>query len=500
MNKPSGRSHYLSATLNLLPLVSLMVSLSLFSQVIIGAPALKPSSTAPPRYLFLFIGDGMGAAQIKLADAVLENGHALQMTSFPVLGMATTHAENRYITDSGAASTALATGRKTTVGTISMAGNHLDTLVTIAEMAKAKGMKTGIVSSVGINDATPACFYAHTPSRSNSYDIAVQMASSGFDYFGGGYAEGNLPENRQKAPAFKGDIAILMRSAKYLITHNRNELQKVKPGTRCWAYTGYDAKAAMDYAMDRNPENIGLEEFTREGIRLLDNPHGFFMMVEGGKIDWACHANDAAAAAHDVKAFDNAIAEALAFYRRHPKETLIIVTADHECGGLSLGNRTNGYDTRLSLLRRQKISHQRFSEKVSSWKKSGTVTFPMAIDSVNTYYGISMKDADSTLALTPANYRTLEEAYTTTIKPESTDSFTSAVTGLLNVRAGIGWSSNAHTAVPVQVFAIGKGAERFRGFYDNTDIAKKIIQIAELKNDAPSRINQVNKHRLILPQ
>lgn len=481
MNKPSRRTHYLLITLSSLLLASLMVSISAFSQVKMGTPPRQDSLTGAARYLFLFIGDGMGPAQIKLADAVLENGHSLKMTSFSVTGMATTHAENRYITDSGAASTALATGRKTTFGTISMAGNHLDTLMTIAEMAKAKGMKTGIVSSVGINDATPACFYAHTPSRSNSYDIAVQMASSGFDYFGGGYAEGNFEENRQKATAFKGDIDNLMQSADYTITRNRKELSKVQPGTRCWAYTGFDAKAAINYAMDRNPEHLELAEFTKEGIRLLDNPEGFFMMVEGGKIDWACHANDAAVVAHDVKAFDDAIAEALTFYHSHPKETLIIVTADHECGGLSLGNRANGYDTRLNLLRRQKISQQRFSEKVSSWKKSGTVTFPMAIDSVSVYYGISMKDADSTLTLTPANHKTLEEAYTTTMKPGSTDSFTPAVTGMLNMRAGIGWSSNAHTAVPVEVFATGRGAELFNGLYDNTDIAKKIILIAGLK-------------------
>ena len=159
----------------------------------------------------------MGPAQVKLSSALLENGHTLAMTSFPVLCMATTHAADQLITDSGAASTALATGKKTTIGTISMAGNHLDTLKTIAEMAKAKGMRTGIVSSVGIDDATPACFYAHNISRTNLYDIAVQMASSGFDYFGGGYSHGNLPENQAKTKVFKGDIINLMQSAHYLL-------------------------------------------------------------------------------------------------------------------------------------------------------------------------------------------------------------------------------------------------------------------------------------------
>jgi alkaline phosphatase len=433
------------------------------------------------RYVFLFIGDGMGPAQVKLSDAVLQDGESLVMNSFPVLGMATTQAENRYITDSAAAGTALATGSKTTIGTISMAANHRYRLVTIAEMAKAKGMRTGIVSSVGIDNATPACFYAHNAGRSNYYDIAVQMASSGVDYFGGGYAEGDFPENRTKSKTFLGNITDLMQSAHYVITRNRNELQTVKPGTRCWAFTGYDSKAAMDFAMDRRPGDMELAEFTREGIRLLDNPQGFFMMVEGGKIDWACHANDAAATAHDVKAFDNAISEALAFYRRHPGETLIIVTADHECGGLSLGNAANEYEAHLSLLRNQKISQQRFAEKVSSWKKLRTVTFPMAIDSVKVYYGLGRADADSALTLSPANHQVLQESYKSTMKPESADTFTPAVTGILNMKAGIGWTTKAHTAMPVEVLAIGRGAETFSGFYDNTDVAKKIIQITQLK-------------------
>ncbi len=448
--------------------------------------AASKDATRAPRYLFLFIGDGMGPAQVKLSEALLQNGHSLAMTSFPVLGTATTHSADRLITDSGAAGTALATGSKTTIGTISMAGNHLDTLRTIAEMSKAKGMKTGIVSSVGIDDATPACFYAHNASRSNLYDIALQMASSGFDYFGGGYSAGNFPENQAKSKAFRGDITGLMQSAHYVIAHNKTELASIKPGTRCWAYSDYDSKGALNFDMDRHNGEISLAEFTREGIRLLDNPKGFFMMVEGGKIDWACHANDAAAAAHDVESFDKAITEALVFYRCHPKETLIVVTADHECGGLSLGNAANGYETRFDLLRHQNISMQRFSEKVSVWKKRGTVTFPMTLDSVKVYYGLSFAHADSALALSAKDRNALQEAYTSTMKTESAgtkivDTFSPAVTGILNSRAGIGWSTNAHTAVPVQVFAIGCGAEAFKGFYDNTDIAKKIMLIAKLK-------------------
>ncbi len=436
----------------------------------------KGAYSARPKYIFLFIGDGMGLAQVKLSDGVLDPDKGLAMGGLPVTGITATHAENRYITDSGAAGTALSTGFKTSIGTISMRSNHRDTLRTVAEMAKQKGMRVGILSSVGIDNATPACFYAHNAGRGNYHDIAMQMATSGFDYFGGGYAEGDFAHNRLRDGAAKPDIPSVMKAAGYRVTTDREELLGVMPGTRCWAYTLYDDKAALSYAMDRPNEEISLAEFTRQGIRLLDNPAGFFMMVEGGKIDWACHANDAAATAHDVVAFDEAIAEAVSFYRQHPHETLIVVTADHECGGLALGNAVLGYESRLPLLRRQKVSRQRFSGMVASWTKTRKVSFAMALDSVRVYYGLGDVGLDPALAITQQERETLREAYRS--KTDGAVRFASAVTGMLNARAGIGWTSNAHTAVPVPVFAAGAGAEAFGGSYDNTGIAEKIMRLA----------------------
>lgn len=442
----------------------------------------KFATSFRPKYIFLFIGDGMGPAQLKLADAVLDPGRTLVMNTFPVTGIVTTHAEDRYITDSGAAGTALATGEKTSIGTISMRSNHRDTLRTIAEMARKRNMRVGVVSSVGIDNATPACFYAHNAGRGNYYDIAMQMAASGFDYFGGGYAEGNFPHNRWKEGSERPEIPAVMKAAGYRVTTGLEELRSVPPGSRCWACTGYDAKAALSYAMDRQDGDISLAEFTRQGIRLLENPEGFFMMVEGGKIDWACHANDASAAAHDVAAFDEAIAEAVEFYRLHPKETLIVVTADHECGGLSLGNAALGYETRLPLLRRQKVSLQRFSEKVASWKKNGNVSFRMALDSVQVYFGLGEASIDPALSISPGERASLRNAYPARADVEAgADRFASAVTRMLNSRAGIGWSSNAHTAVPVQVFALGSGADLFMGYYDNTGIAQKLMRLARFR-------------------
>ncbi|MDT9546971.1 MAG: alkaline phosphatase [Chlorobium phaeovibrioides] len=440
------------------------------------------------RYVFLFIGDGMGLAQVELGRALLAPGDSLAFTSFPVTGLVSTSAPDRYITDSAAAGTALATGLPTAIGTVSMAANHRDTLRTIVEMAEAGGRRTGVVSSVGIDNATPACFYAHEPLRGSYYAIALQMASSGVDYFGGGRPEGNFPHKRAGAAVDRGDIDSLMHRSGYSVVKDSASLAAVQSGRLCIASAPSSLKGALPFEMDRPATEADLALFTREGIRLLENPQGFFMMVEGGKIDWACHANDAAAAGIDVGAFDRAIREAVQFYRRHPDETLIVVTADHECGGLSLGNRDGGYQSRISLLHAQKLSLERLSGKVAAWKRSGGVSFQAALDSVRAFTGLRVGAADSVFALSVAQQRELRDAFRATMSSGvprtgqygADDSFSPAVVGILNRRAGVGWSSNVHTAVPVPVFALGRNAHMFAGFYPNTAFGKKLMQASGL--------------------
>lgn len=436
-----------------------------------------------PKYIFYFIGDGMGMAHVKIADAVLEDDQVLWMTTLPVSGMASTHAENRYITGSAAAGTALATGRKTTIGTIAKNGNHSESLKTIAEMSRDNGMRVGIVSSVSIDHATPACFYAHADNRSMYSDIAVQMASSGFDYFGGGYARADLEDGKPL-----GKLITIMQDSGYNVIRGWEALGKAVPGQKYWAFENFDGSGALEYAIDRAPDGLTLADFTRNGIRLLDNDQGFFLMVEGGKIDWASHANDAATVAHEVVDFDLAIAEALEFYHEHPAETLIVVTADHECGGLALGYADKAYESDIGLLLSQKLSAQVFAGKVAQWTERKNVSFSMALDSAKVYFGLGNVQLDSALVLTSEEKMALREAYTASMTGQNVgqkygegDPLTVSLTKLLNHKAGIGWTTGKHTALPVPVFAIGQGAREFCGIYDNTDIAKKIIEVAELQ-------------------
>lgn len=476
-----------------------------------GPDVSNPSGTVydTPKYIFFFIGDGMASPQVNLTEAALADPDfrladgaitlgAMNLQQFPVAGMATTHAEDRYITGSAAAATALATGHKTTIGTISKNADRTQNLKTMAQMAKEKGMKVGIVSSVSIDHATPACFYAHEDSRGNYYDIAAQMATSGFDYFGGGYAKGNFSKYQGRANNFQGDIETLMKNAGYNVVDNLSGLRSAQPGEKCWAYTGYDGSAALYYEVDRvSTDHVSLAEFTEEGIRLLDNPDGFFMMVEGGKVDWACHANDAVSATHDMVAFDEAIGKAIEFYNQHPKETLIIVTGDHECGGLSLGYAATGYESAFDLLKHQEISYQEFTEIVKSWKGTG-MTFENALESAKTYFGlgdgtITNNDGSMSLALTDYDRTRLSEAFDGSMNSVDRtdeeiylkygpyyDPFTVTITHILNEKAGISWTSYYHTGVPVPVYAIGEGALVFSGSYDNTDIAKKIMEVGSL--------------------
>lgn len=447
----------------------------------------------PPKYIFLFIGDGMGITQINLTEATLSDTRIepkqitlgkLNFQQFPVVGIAKTFAANRYITGSAAAGTALASGHKTSINTIGKNFDHSENFESIAEMAKAKGLKVGIVTSVSIDHATPASFYAHENDRESAFEIASQMSTSNFDYFGGGYSIGDLDKDRSS------QITKKMKSTGYKIVTTRDQLKNIKPDQKVWAYNHtYDRSAALYYEIDRPADHLSLSEFTEAGIKLLDNENGFFMMVEGGKIDWTCHANDAVTMTHEVIAFDKAIGEAIDFYNEHPDETLIIVTADHETGGLTLGNVKLKYETHFDLLKYQNISSDMFTSKLMQKAKEKVLTYDYAKEQMKLHFGLG--DESKGLALTPEEETKLKEAFEVSIKAESSydlgiiygvhDKFTVTITEILANKAGINWSSKAHTASPVPVFAMGQGAMLFTGYYDNTDIAKKIMQLCDLK-------------------
>jgi alkaline phosphatase len=446
------------------------------------------------KYVFLFIGDGMGIPQRTAAEKF--SGQTLMMDTFPAQGITTTYAADRFITGSAASATALASGQKTNIGMIGMSPDQRY-VRSIAEMAKDESMKVGIISSVSIDHATPAAFYSHVKARSQYYDIAVSLAESGFDFFGGGGIKD--PANKKKnAVSFKGDALELAKKYGYKIVTDKSDFMNLKPGSgKILAYNAElpDGKA-LPYAIDNTDEDITIREFTAKAIELLDNEKGFFLMVEGGKIDWACHANDGASSIKDTLAFDDAIREAVAFAENHAGETLIVVTGDHECGGLTLGWSGTRYESYFDILGNQTISFQKFSDDIfKSYKADckGKCSFEDVKPLITKYFGLKFEGCPKEDHLVLEDYQIdmLKESYfrsmleekvvskdaTTSLLYGGYEPLTVTITHILNNKAGLGWTSYKHTGVPVTTSARGASAEIFNGYYDNTDVAKKIMSL-----------------------
>lgn len=488
-----------------------------------SAEAKKRSTRA--KYVFFFIGDGMSMAQINLAEAALSMSEfsgeeskigvgKLNMRELTTTGICNTHAENRYITGSAASATALATGSKTAIDYISVSSSG-ETLRTMAEMAKAKGMKVGIVSSVSIDHATPAAFYAHTESRSNYEIIDNHLIESGFDYFAGGSVKWDRHAVGDKKLAYDAYMQKL-EDAGYQYVSSRAEFDALKGSSNTPVMAtiesvgpGLDTSdgSALPYVIDlkyeTNEDNtITLAEFTAKGAEILMNDEGFFMMVEGGKIDWACHANDAASAAYEMIALDEAIGEALEFAAQHPDETLIVLTGDHDCGGLTLGFAGTGYQTAFGLLANQTMSYDLFSSKVSTMIEGGE-SFEKLLSFACEVFGFTNDVTDGsegvfnrTTELSDHEVAMLRKAYEASLNSRKGvgyhiddvyngsfggyEPFTVKCTNILNNKAGIDFASYSHTAVPVPVFVKGVSEEIFSGYYDNTDVAKKIMEAAGL--------------------
>ncbi|MBN2804970.1 MAG: alkaline phosphatase [Deltaproteobacteria bacterium] len=467
------------------------------------------------KYVFYLIGDGMSLTQVgaaeqynaSLADSLgwinfqdssnqardddgnpfaVHDAVYLNMSTLNVTGLATTYAYNSYITDSAAAATALASGMKTDCGVLGRSPDLMTDYPTIAEEAKEAGMKVGIISSVSIDHATPAGFYAHNDSRNNYADISMAAVGSNIDYFAG-----NGPRFDKHADGGAALISALTTDG-YTITTNRSELDSATSSTgKVYAYNYSNGvnikKDSLPYVMDQTADDISLKEFTEKGIELLDGDKGFFMMVEAGKIDWAGHANDAAANIKNTLHFDEIVGVALEFYKKHPHETLIVVTGDHETGGMSLGFASTGYGSWYELIDKQTVSYEVYTSELMAMMSSDTPPESLSDlnDSIEETFGLDMDDNGTGVALTDLERSRLEAAFADTVSSGSGLSadeqylayggyypLVIALTHILNNKAGIGWTSYSHTGVNVPVYVTGPGEEKFIGNYDNTDIQK----------------------------
>ncbi len=495
---------------------------------------------AKAKYVFLFIGDGMGTAQRNAAELYLAKEKGLSrpenaklvMNALPAQGMNTTYDLTSAIPDSSSTATAISCGYKTKSGVVGMDAEAKVSYETIAERAKKMNWKVGILSTVSLDHATPAAFYAHVPSRRQMYDISVQLANSGFDYFAGGQI---LEPVDKKDPSKPNAIETAKRNG-YTVAMGRTGFEGLnRDMSKVIAMnTTVDRHAAMYYTLDQgnNREHVTIAEYLQKGIELLDNPIGFFIMAEGGKIDWACHANDAASCVHDVLAFDEAVAKAVRFYEKHREDTLIVVTGDHETGGMTIGFAGTQYLTFVDKIQHQRMSYIEFNKRLAAYKKDHTITdarFEDIMPLIRETFGLfvmsaeekaslekvisegkgsgasesakkAAKEAEGKLkygmALSDLELKVLHDAFKQSMLGENErtkDDYTYLLYGgyeplsvklttILNNKAGIGWTSYSHTGVPVQTSALGVGAEMFNGYYDQTEIYAKMMKIIGFRN------------------
>ena len=444
------------------------------------------------KYVFYFIGDGMGVNQVNGAEMYLAEQEGrigvkpLLFTTFPAGTMATTFSATNSVTDSSAAGTALATGEKTYNGAVSM-DDDKNGLSTVAERAKKAGRKVGIATSVSVDHATPAAFYAHQPNRSRYYEIALDLPKAGFDFYAGsGFLKPTTTADKKEAP----NVFPIIEEAGYTIARGLDEYKEKAADAKKMILIQKEGAepSCLPYAIDHEEGDLTLPEITESAVSFLSkgNKKGFFLMVEGGKIDWACHSNDPVTVFEEVIDLDNAVRVAYEFYKKHPKETLIVVTADHETGGMGLG--IGKYELHLKSLLNQKQSQDLLSKAITDLRKdkAGKASWNEIKDLLTEKMGFWKE-----LPLTWEQEKMLRDEYEQSfvknkvVFEESlyarTEPLAAAARKVMSQIAMVGWTSSSHTAGYVPVFAIGAGADLFTGKMDNTEIPKRIAKAAGYK-------------------
>ena len=444
------------------------------------------------KYVFYFIGDGMGVNQVQGTEYYLgelegKTGISpLQFTQFPYSTVATTFSATNRVTDSAAAGTALATGHKTKNGAIGVLKDLQTPVNSVAVWAKNSGKRVGVATSVSVDHATPAAFYAHVAGRGSYYNIGKDLYKAGFDFYAG--SDFLQPTNKDNA----NDENLYDMAGKngYVIARGyKDYLKKSKKADKMILFQSEVAskqdRSAIPYAIDRTKSDLTLQDITRSAVNFLtkDASKGFFLMVEGGKIDWACHSNDAATVFQEVIDFDNAIKVAYEFYAQHPDETLIVITADHETGGIVLG--TGPYELNLQVLKNQKGSESGFTKIVNQLreKSKNQVSWEDIKQALKENFGFwnSVKLSDKQEARLKAVYESsLKNQQMKLEKSEyaQDEPIAAEAKRIIDEIALVGWTSGGHSAGYVPVFAIGAGAELFQGRIDNTEIPLRIAKAA----------------------
>lgn len=443
---------------------------NIFLSLAFAASAFSATADEAPKYVFYFIGDGMGMQPVMTAQAynrdILKNEQPLLMFQFPVGSWAMTYSASSPITDSAAAGTALSAGFKTKNG---MLGVNPDTVAvtSVARELKDRGYGVGIITSVYADDATPGAFYAHVASRGMYYDIDVQAVESGYDFIGGAGMKG-----MKDAEGNPTDISVLMSQNGVQLVRGRNGIKEINSEKVVLLSEEGMPIDNVGYTIDSIPTALTLPLITEACLDHLQkqSPDKFFMMVEGGNIDHALHGNDAGSAIIEILNFNDALKIAYDFYLSHPDETLILVSADHDTGGMS--HVKDG----LEVYKYMKTSKGKFSDYCIGILKSGN---EYTWDEMKQYLKENFGFYDH-IKLSSEKEESLKAKFDDTFEKKNSEdqktlyasfnAFSVEVFDIINNAAGTIFTTTGHSGNPVPVFAVGVGSEKFKGVNNNIDL------------------------------
>jgi len=422
-----------------------------------------------PKNIIMVIADGMGPAYTTSYryfndDPLTEH---IEETVFDrlLVGSASTYPArvSGVVTDSAAGATALATGFKTYNGAIALDVNK-NSVETVLEFAKKQGKKTGVVVTSQINHATPASYLAHNVSRENYNEIADSYLDNGINadvYLGGGWKY-FIRGDRNLVEEFK--------ASGFQYIDNYNSLSKLQEKT---PVIGLFADKGLPSALD-DSNNYRLSTMTKSAIKQLENNEGYFLLVEASQIDWAGHSNDIATAMAEMSDLAKTMVYLEHYVKQNP-DTLVILTADHSTGGLTIG--ANGkYEWNPEILRTMKSSPRAIAKKISEKTITQNLLTKLLKFKVTEKEVKQIQLAKNMAIEKLSTYKNLDtQEKSKTKKPMMSQIIESSIKKIIDVRTNTGWTSGGHTAIDVPVHSLGNSSAVFEGKIDNTDIAKKIF-------------------------
>ena len=458
-------------------LFALALSVSLTAGLGAVAPIAVVGSDAGAKSVILLIGDGMSLAEVYAAQIYAEEvlDSSLVIPDIEEAAVTRTQSLDSMVTDSAAAGTAIHTGQKSNNASINVLPGG-EWAYTLGQAAQAAGKSVGVMSTARITHATPASVYGHDADRDAENVFAAQMMEFAPEVALGGGARAFLPESEGGKRDDGRNIIDEMVQMGYVNVTNTDELLAIDTEST-EQLLGLFTNSHMSYELDRKNEALeepSLAEMTATAVDILDNnPEGFFVSIEGGRIDHAAHDHDITGVIWDMLAFDEALRVALNYQAEHP-DVLVVATADHETAGLALGHGTEYFMTLPNL--------------------SGVTC------SLETLSGLISGDPDNAVALAEGCGLVLTDEYVAMLgeyPPEAAEiegldlgyAYTWAhyVLALAEAEmAGVTFGAWAHTGMPVITYAVGPGAEMFTGTIDNTDLPNYLAESLGVTLEAPS--------------